>query len=151
MFHNFLMEHVGCFQVLAIVNSTAMSIEVHMPLSNLVSSVYAYQWDCWVIWQLYSHSFLFSTRFLPGSQLKSSCSLLHWTFKKAQNNLPSSSILFLLIYLLQLSLWQTLKQGCGHHRNSREGQVCDLGSSGWGNNYHSNPGLSPGPHVFSVD
>ena len=39
MFHNFLMKHVGCFQVLAIVNNIAVSIGVHMPLSNLVSSV----------------------------------------------------------------------------------------------------------------
>ena len=113
-------------------------------------SVYAHQWDGWVIWQLYSHSLLFCACFLPGSQLKPSCSLLHWTFKKAQNNLLPSSIPFRFIDLLPPSLWQTLKQGCGHHRNSREGQVCDLGSPQWGN-YQSNPGLSPVPHVFPVD
>ena len=45
MYHNFLIHscasgHVGCFHVLAIVNSAAMSIEVHVSFSVLVSSGY---------------------------------------------------------------------------------------------------------------
>ena len=45
MYHSFLIHssadgHLGCFHVLAIVNSAVMSIVVHVSLSILVSSVY---------------------------------------------------------------------------------------------------------------
>ena len=44
MYHSFLIHssadgHLGCFQVLAIINSAAMNIGVHMSLSDLVSLV----------------------------------------------------------------------------------------------------------------
>ena len=44
MYHSFLIQssadgHLGCFHVLAIINSAVMNIEVHVSLSILVSSV----------------------------------------------------------------------------------------------------------------
>ena len=44
MYHNFLIHssadgHLGCFHVLAIVNSAAMNIVVHVSLSNMNSLV----------------------------------------------------------------------------------------------------------------
>ena len=44
MYHSFLIHssadgHLGCFHALAVINSAAMNIGVHMSLSDLVSSV----------------------------------------------------------------------------------------------------------------
>ena len=44
LYHSFLIHssadgHLGCFHVLAMINSAAMNIGVHMSLSDLVSSV----------------------------------------------------------------------------------------------------------------
>ena len=44
MYHSFLIDlsadgHLGCFHVLAMINSAVMNIGVHVALSDLVSSV----------------------------------------------------------------------------------------------------------------
>ena len=63
MYDNFLIHstadgHLGCFYVLAIIYSAAMNTGVHMSLSILgFLSVYAQQWDCWVVWRFYFQFF----------------------------------------------------------------------------------------------
>ena len=85
MYHSFLIHssadrHLGFFHDLAIINSAAINIGVHMFLSILVFSVYAQQWDCWVLWQFYfKFFFFFFFFFLRNSHtvLHSGCTSLH--------------------------------------------------------------------------
>ena len=65
MYHSFLIhssvdEHLGCFYVLAIINSAVMNIGVYMNIVSFNSGflgVYAQQWDCCVIRQFYLQFF----------------------------------------------------------------------------------------------
>ena len=54
MYHSFLRHlsadgHLGCFHVLATMNSAVMNTGVHVSLNSGFLSVYAQQWDCWVV------------------------------------------------------------------------------------------------------
>ena len=62
MYHGFLRHlsadgHLGCFHVLATMNSAVMNTGVHVSLNSGFLSVYAQHWDCWVICQVYFQFF----------------------------------------------------------------------------------------------
>ena len=62
MYHSFLIHssadgHLGCFRVLAIINCCDEPWGTCISFNSGFLGVYAQQWDCWVIWQLYFQFF----------------------------------------------------------------------------------------------
>ena len=50
LIHSYANGHLGFFHALAIVNTDAMNIQVHVSFSKKVFvQIYAQEWDCWVI------------------------------------------------------------------------------------------------------
>ena len=77
MFHLSANGLLGCFHVLVIINSAAVNTGVHVSLSILgFLSVYAQQWDCWVVSsvQSLSHVWLFVTPWTAARQASQSIS-----------------------------------------------------------------------------
>ena len=76
-YHIFLIHsstdgHLGCFHVLAIIKCCDEHWGTHVSFNSGFLSVYAQQWDCWVIWQFYFQFFKESPHCYP-----SSCTSLH--------------------------------------------------------------------------
>ena len=52
--HSLVDRHLDCFDVLAIVNSAALNIWVHVSFQiRVLSGYYAQEWNCWITCQVY--------------------------------------------------------------------------------------------------
>ena len=58
LIHSSAQRHLGCFRVLAMINSAAMNIGgARVSFRSGFLGVYAQQWDCWIIWKFYFQFF----------------------------------------------------------------------------------------------
>ena len=58
MYHSSANGHLGCFHVLAIVNSACYEHwGTHVSFNSGFLGTYAQQWDFWVVWQFYFQFF----------------------------------------------------------------------------------------------
>ena len=89
IYHSFLIHssadgHLGCFHVLAMINSAVMNIGVHVSLSDLVSSVFFHS-PFTFIKRLFSSSLLSTLQF---SSVAQSCLTLCYPMNRSMPGLP---------------------------------------------------------------
>ena len=81
MYHSFLIHssadgHLGCFHVLAMINSAAMNMDACVSFRSGFLGVYAQKWGCWVIWKFYFKFF----KNLPAISIDDSQIMSHICF-----------------------------------------------------------------------